>query len=176
MFADVTYPFRTRIDALVVPDPESISRELLDNGEYPRPITMRIADKNIRLLLAEDNPINVESARMILSQAGIETDTAENGKEAVKKVAEAAPGTYDAVLMDIQMPEMDGYTATRAIRALPDAAKARIPIIAMTANAFQEDVQMAVEAGMSGHIAKPLDLDRMMETLRTVLKAEGEAP
>ena len=129
-----------------------------------------------RLLLAEDNPINMEIARMILSQAGIETDTAENGKEAVKKVAEAAPGTYDAVLMDIQMPEMDGYTATRAIRALPDAAKARIPIIAMTANAFQEDVQMAVEAGMSGHIAKPLDLDRMMETLRTVLKAEGEAP
>ena len=129
-----------------------------------------------RLLLAEDNPINMEIARMILSQVGIETDTAENGKEAVKKVAEAAPGTYDAVLMDIQMPEMDGYTATRAIRALPDAAKARIPIIAMTANAFQEDVQMAAEAGMSGHIAKPLDLDRMMETLRTVLKAEGEAP
>ncbi|MBR7190455.1 MAG: response regulator, partial [Oscillospiraceae bacterium] len=80
------------------------------------------------------------------------------------------PGYYDVILMDIQMPEMDGYTAARAIRALPDTGLAGIPIIAMTANAFQEDIRKAEEAGMNGHIAKPLDIPSMKATLQRVLK------
>ena len=122
-----------------------------------------------RLLLVEDNPINREIAVMILSQAGFQLDTAENGQIALDKVTDSADGYYDAVLMDIQMPVMDGYTAARAIRALPDAALSQIPIVAMTANAFAEDAQAAAEAGMNGHIAKPLDVDKMMETLQEVL-------
>ena len=126
-----------------------------------------------RLLLVEDNPINREIAVMILSQAGFQLDTAENGQIALDKVTDSADGYYDAVLMDIQMPVMDGYTAARAIRALPDAALSQIPIVAMTANAFAEDAQAAAEAGMNGHIAKPLDVDKMMETLQEVLSRKN---
>ena len=122
-----------------------------------------------RLLLAEDNEINREIAVMLLSQAGFTLETAENGKIALDMVAASQPGYYDGVLMDIQMPEMDGYEATRAIRALPDPALANIPIIAMTANAFQEDRQAAAQAGMQAHIAKPLDVDTMLQTLAQVL-------
>ncbi|MBQ8081920.1 MAG: response regulator [Clostridia bacterium] len=127
----------------------------------------------MRLLLAEDNEINREIATMILSQAGFAVEAAENGREAVDMVARSDAGYYDAVLMDIQMPEMDGYSAARAIRSLPDEALRRVPIVAMTANAFQEDVQEALEAGMNGHIAKPLNVDRMLETLREVLTASA---
>ena len=123
-----------------------------------------------RLLLAEDNVINMEIACLILTQAGLQVETAENGQQAVEMLCAAGPGYYEAVLMDIQMPVMDGYTATRAIRALPDPELARIPIIAMTANAFQEDIRAAEDAGMNGHIAKPLDVDKMMTTLKTVLQ------
>lgn len=122
-----------------------------------------------RLLLVEDNEINREIAVMLLSQAGFQVETAENGQAALNRVSAAEPGMFDAILMDIQMPVMDGYEATRAIRTLEDQRLARIPIIAMTANAFKEDQQAAFEAGMQAHIAKPLDVEKMMETIRVVL-------
>ena len=125
-----------------------------------------------RLLMAEDNPVNREIAQLILTQAGYLVDSAENGQEALDMLTAAEDGRYGAVLMDIQMPVMDGYAAARAIRALPDARKAAIPIVAMTANAFQEDIRAAEEAGMNGHIAKPLDVDEMLDTLRRVLREE----
>lgn len=97
-------------------------------------------------------------------------DTAEDGTVAVEKMKENPAGTYDLILMDVQMPIMNGYQATRAIRALEDSARAAIPIVAMTANAFDEDRMLALEAGMDGHIAKPIDIAMLMETLREILK------
>ncbi len=122
-----------------------------------------------RLLLVEDNAINMEIASMLLSQAGFVVERAENGKIALDMVSSSQPGYYDAILMDIQMPVMDGYEATRAIRALDNPALAEIPILAMTANAFKEDEQAAERASMQGHIAKPIDIQKMMETIRKVL-------
>ena len=122
------------------------------------------------LLLVEDNQINMEIAVLILSQMGFDIETAENGQIALDMVAASEPGHYDAVLMDIQMPVMDGYAATRAIRALDNKALANIPILAMTANAFQEDVQAAMDAGMQAHIAKPIDVSQLTEALKAVLK------
>ena len=124
-----------------------------------------------RLLLVEDNLINMEIANMILSQAGFTVETAENGLVAVDMVMEAEAGYYDAIMMEIQMPVMDGLTATRAIRNLPDPDKACVPILAMTANAFKEDVEAAAAAGMQAHIAKPIDVGVMMKTLAKVLLA-----
>ncbi|NLD82947.1 MAG: response regulator [Clostridiales bacterium] len=124
---------------------------------------------SIRLLLVEDNDINREIACMILAQAGFQVETAENGRAAVDRVAASQPGYYDAILMDIKMPVMDGYAATRAIRGLENRALAQIPILAMTANAFKEDEDAAREAGMQAHIAKPLDIEKMLNTLTDVL-------
>lgn len=124
---------------------------------------------DIHLLLAEDNPINQEIAVMLLSHEGFLVDCVEDGQAAVDAVRNAEPGTYDAVLMDIQMPVMDGYQATRTIRALDDPERAGIPIVAMTADAFQEDQRAAFDAGMQGHIAKPIDLKKMLDTLKNVL-------
>ena len=124
-----------------------------------------------RLLLVEDNMINMEIANMILTQAGFEVETAENGRIAVDKVSSSEPGYYHAILMDIQMPEMDGLEATRAIRALPDAQLAGIPIIAMTANAFKEDEDASAKAGMQAHIAKPIDVPVLLRTMAEVLRA-----
>ena len=121
------------------------------------------------LLLVEDNPINTEIASMILTGYGFTLDTASNGLEAVEMVGQSPAGTYDAVLMDIQMPVMDGYTAARTIRALEDPDLAVIPIVAMTANVFHEDIEAAREAGMDGHIAKPLDVGKMLAVLAAVL-------
>ena len=126
--------------------------------------------KGKKLLLVEDNALNRELAQEILKEAGFVVDTAEDGEIAVQKMKQAAPGQYDLILMDIQMPKMDGYEATRQIRALPDAAKAGIPIFAMTANAFEEDRQNALKAGMDGHIAKPLDIPHLLQVLTDVLK------
>jgi len=120
-------------------------------------------------LLVEDNPVNLEIARMLLTQAGFRLETAENGQIAVDLVAERGAESFDVILMDVQMPVMDGYAAARAIRALPDKDAASVPIIAMTANAFQEDIRKAEDAGMDGHIAKPLDIPVMMETIRHIL-------
>ena len=111
---------------------------------------------------------------MILSDAGFTVETAENGRIAVDKVASSEPGYYDAVLMDIQMPVMDGYEATRAIRALDNKALAGIPILAMTANAFKEDEFAALEAGMQAHIAKPVDVNQLMKALASVLQMPAD--
>ena len=110
---------------------------------------------------------------MLLESSGFRVDTAANGREAVEKVAASAPGDYDAVLMDIQMPVMNGYEATKEIRAFSDSRLANIPILAMTANAFSEDVQAAKAAGMNGHIAKPLDVSKMIRTLAEILSGSG---
>ena len=126
--------------------------------------------KGKKLLLVEDNELNREIALEILKEAGFVVDTAEDGAVAVQKIKQAAPGQYDLILMDIQMPNLDGYEATRQIRALPDAEKANIPIFAMTANAFEEDRQNALEAGMNGHIAKPLDVPHLLHVLADALK------
>ena len=123
-----------------------------------------------KLLVVEDNELNLEIASTLLKEAGFEVDTAENGKVAVEKVEAASADRYDLILMDIQMPEMDGYEATRRIRALPDAKKAALPIVAMTANAFEDDRKNALRAGMNGHIAKPLDIQKLFQVLSELLK------
>ena len=125
--------------------------------------------KGRKILLAEDNDLNAEIAEVILERAGLKTERAEDGIQCVKRVMEMPAGTYDMILMDIQMPQMDGYKATRVIRRLPDKDKACIPIIAMTANAFEEDKRKAIAAGMNGHIAKPIQIDKLLSTLKTML-------
>lgn len=118
-----------------------------------------------RILLVEDNELNQEIAFELLTDRGFQVELAEDGSVALSKLTDAGPGWYDFVIMDIQMPVMDGYTATREIRKLPDPELANIPIVAMTANAFDEDRRKAFEVGMNGHIAKPINMDELMETL-----------
>ena len=119
----------------------------------------------MKILLVEDNEMNREIAEEILSENGMIIETAEDGDIAVDMVRNAAPGQYDLILMDVQMPRMNGYEATRAIRALEDSEKASIPIIAMTANAFEEDRLNALAAGMNEHLAKPIDIVKLVNTL-----------
>ena len=123
-----------------------------------------------RLLLAEDNELNREIACMLLSKYGFVIDTAENGQEAVDLVAASAPGYYDLVLMDIQMPVMDGHEATRRIRNLEDKELAKVPVVAMTANAFDEDRKAAKECGMNGFISKPIHMQEVVQALRMCLQ------
>jgi len=120
-----------------------------------------------RILLVEDNLINREIAREILSATGAQIDSAEDGRQAVERFAASDEGWYDIVLMDVQMPVMDGYAATRAIRA-SGRKDASVPIYAMTANTFAEDIARAREAGMNGHIAKPIDINALMQALRSI--------
>ncbi len=122
-----------------------------------------------KILLVEDNELNREIAVEILQEAGFLLDTAEDGTEAVEKMRHADAGKYDLILMDVQMPQMDGYEATGIIRKLDEPWKAKIPIIAMTANAFAQDRKKAFDAGMSGYIAKPIDVSKMMEVLKGFL-------
>ena len=122
-----------------------------------------------KVLLAEDNEMNQMIAQAILEESGLEVVIANNGEEAVYLMEEAPAGTYDIILMDIQMPVMDGYKAARLIRALEDHDKAEVPIVAVTANAFEEDRKLALEAGMNGHLAKPYDIPKMLETLTDLL-------
>ena len=125
--------------------------------------------KDRHILLVEDNELNREIAQEILREYGFRVDTAENGEVAVEKVSTAAPGSYDLVLMDVQMPVMDGYTATRKIRALDDPARAKLPILAMTANAFDEDRRNALESGMNGFLSKPIVIGDLVQELRKIL-------
>ena len=118
------------------------------------------------ILLAEDNDLNAEIAEAILKRAGLTIERVENGIQCVNRILEMPAGTYDMILMDIQMPEMDGYKATQAIRNLTDKDKACIPIIAMTANAFAEDKRKTMEAGMNAHLSKPLNVPELMDTIR----------
>jgi signal transduction histidine kinase/ActR/RegA family two-component response regulator len=123
-----------------------------------------------KVLLVEDNEMNRQIACDLLEDNGFEVFTAENGEEAVELVRQSVPGQYDIVLMDVQMPVMDGYAATRAIRVLPAGYQSRIPIIAMTANAFEEDRKAALDAGMDEHISKPINFDKMKYILSRFLK------
>ena len=125
--------------------------------------------KDKHILLVEDNELNREIAQEILREYGFQVDTAENGAVAVEKVSAAAPGSYDLILMDVQMPVMDGYTATRTIRALDDPARAKLPILAMTANAFDEDRRNALESGMNGFLSKPIVIGDLVQELHKIL-------
>ena len=131
--------------------------------------------KGKHILLVEDNELNQEIARELLEESGFKVSTASDGTAAVDIMSNAKPGDYDLILMDIQMPRMNGYEASRAIRALPDKAVNSIPIVAMTANAFQEDRQNALDAGMNDHVAKPIDVDALLQVLTEQLsKPAGE--
>ena len=121
--------------------------------------------KGMKVLLVEDNEMNREIAEEILTENGLIVDTANDGDIAVDKVRKAAPGDYELILMDVQMPRMNGYDATKAIRKLDDPQKSRIPIIAMTANAFEEDKKNALDAGMNGHLAKPIEVQKLIQML-----------
>ena len=138
-----------------------------NNAENPETCSEILEGKNI--LLAEDNDLNAEIAEVILERAGLKIERVEDGIQCVNRMMKMPAGTYDMILMDIQMPQMDGYKATRVIRRLPDKDKACIPIIAMTANAFEEDKRKAIAAGMNGHIAKPIQIDKLLSTLKTML-------
>lgn len=124
------------------------------------------------ILLAEDNDLNAEIAEAILERAGLKIERVEDGIQCVNRITKMPAGTYDIILMDIQMPKMDGYKATQAIRNLPDKDKARIPIIAMTANAFEEDKREAIAAGMDGHIAKPIQVDKLLSMLAEMIRKQ----
>lgn len=124
-----------------------------------------------RVLLVEDNDLNREIARMLLSEEGLIIEEVINGQQAVDAIRQSQPGQYDLVLMDIQMPVMDGYEATRQIRNLPNRILANVPIVAMTANAFAEERRKALASGMNGHVAKPIDVNVLFETIKQILRA-----
>ena len=123
----------------------------------------------LHVLVAEDNDINAEILIELLSLEGVNCEVAENGKLALERFVESAVGEFDVILMDVQMPVMNGYEATKAIRALPRKDAVTIPIIAMTANAFAEDVRDALNAGMNAHVAKPIEIDVVKETISQYL-------
>ena len=123
-----------------------------------------------KILLAEDNDLNAEIAEAILERAGLNIERVEDGIQCVNRITEMPAGTYDMILMDIQMPNMNGYKATQVIRHLSDKDKACIPIIAMTANAFEEDKQDAIAAGMNGHIAKPIQVEKLLSILTEIVR------
>ena len=126
--------------------------------------------KGRHVLLAEDVTVNAEIMMMVLSMREIEADLAENGWVAVQKFARSDPGYYDAILMDMRMPEMDGLEATRTIRAMERADAKEIPIIALTANAFDEDVQQSMQAGLNAHLSKPVEPDTLFRTLESLIR------
>lgn len=157
---------------------------LLTQGLVNVPLQDERADETIieynrgerrkRILLAEDNDMNAEITVELLSFHGFDVDRVKDGAECVSALEKAQPGYYCLILMDIQMPNMNGYTAAEHIRAMPDSTKAGIPIIAMTANAFDDDKKAAFQAGMNGHISKPIDFDSMMQMIRNFIDYGGE--
>ena len=152
---------------------DTLVNAISDSSEQPAVSPMQenaeaLSGKHI--LLVEDNELNREIAVEILTESGVIVDTAEDGAIAVETIEKSEPGRYDLILMDIQMPIMNGYEATRQIRALDNHELANIPIVAMTANAFDDDVKAAADAGMNGHLAKPIDIGKLMDTLREMLK------
>ena len=128
--------------------------------------------KDRSILLVEDNDLNAEIAAVILERAGLKVERVEDGLQCISRITEMPAGTYDIILMDIQMPKMDGYKATQTIRNLSDQEKACIPIIAMTANAFEEDKRAAIAAGMNGHIAKPIQVDKLLSILAEMIRQQ----
>ena len=146
----------------------------VDRAAAPQPLPGAPADLSAlqgkHILLAEDNDLNLEIAEFLLQNAGLRTTAARNGQEAVTLFAASAPGTFDAILMDVMMPQLDGYETTRAIRALDRPDAAAIPIFAMTANAFTEDRRRAYDSGMNEHLTKPLEPDTLLRTLAKYLQ------
>ena len=133
---------------------------------------MQYTSISTHVLLAEDNDLNAEIAVTLLEETGIVIKRVEDGIQCVNRVEQMSPGTYDLILMDIQMPNMDGYQAAQRIRHLNDKTRAEIPIIAMTANAFAEDRKRAFDAGMNGHIAKPIDIEKLGAAILSILKKQ----
>ena len=156
----ITIPFE------IAPPPKEIPVE-----EQPQDIDIH----GLHLLVAEDNELNAEIAETLLTDAGASVTMVKDGQQAVDKIKESKPGTFDAILMDIMMPVMDGLTATREIRAITRPDTKRIPIIAMTANAFQEDAQKCIAAGMNAHIAKPFQIEKVERTLVQYCKKDLQA-
>ena len=155
----------------------TLKHRIADESDYVKEhdensVTDREMLEGRKILLAEDNDLNAEIAEAILERAGIETERVEDGIQCVNRIVEMPAGTYDMILMDIQMPQMDGYKATRVIRNLPDQEKACIPILAMTANAFEEDKREDAAAGMNAHIAKPIQVDQLLSTLAEIIRKQ----
>ena len=155
----------------------TLKHRIADESNYAKEhaenlVTDREILEGRKLLLAEDNDLNAEIAEAILERAGLKTERVEDGVQCVNRIMEMPAGTYDMILMDIQMPQMDGYTATRVIRNLPDQEKACIPILAMTANAFEEDKREAAAAGMNAHIAKPIQVEQLLSTLAEIIRQQ----
>lgn len=122
-----------------------------------------------RLLVVEDNPINAEIAQTVLEMEGVKSELANNGEEAIRMFEDREQGYYNAILMDIRMPVMDGLEATKRIRTLGRADSRSIPIIAMTANAFDEDMKKSIESGMNGHLTKPIDIEKLYKVLQETI-------
>lgn len=147
-----------------------LQHRLADDSYYekkssPKQVVSKKVLKGKRILLAEDNDLNAEITTTILENEGLLIDRAADGVQCVDQINQMPTGTYDLILMDIQMPNMDGYQATKLIRQFADEEKANIPIVAMTANAFEEDKREAITAGMNGHIAKPIQVDKLLSIL-----------
>ncbi len=155
--------FAATLTVRLVEDPEKVLSEIQKT---------KVEEKNLngkRILVVEDNELNAEIAKTLLENAGAIVDIAEDGLKCIKVLEERESSYFDLILMDIQMPHLDGYETTKRIRQMSDSIKANIPIIAMTANAFEEDRQAAMKAGMNGHLSKPIDVDRLIETVSQYL-------
>ncbi|MDE5823760.1 MAG: response regulator, partial [Lachnospiraceae bacterium] len=137
--------------------------------DQPQPLQEEIDLRGKRILLVEDNEINREIAQELLADEGYIVETANDGSIALEMVRNSKPHYFDLILMDIQMPVMDGHKATKAIRALEDRELAEIPIIALSANAFAEDCKRSIEAGMDAHVPKPIRIEELQDTIRNVL-------
>ena len=164
---DGLYGTASRVPAFTsMPLPSATKAPLLrPDGPATAPLPTAASLAGARVLLAEDNDLNAEIACELLGESGLVVEWAENGEEACRLFAESEPGYYDVVLMDVQMPVMDGYEATRCIRELPRADAADVPIIAMSANAFAEDVRASLECGMDAHLSKPIDMRRVLREI-----------
>ena len=148
----------------------SLSLRMQSEQKSETTAAQRMKDKESqRILVVEDNPLNMEIAVALLEDEGFLVDTAENGQLALEKVQASQPGEYALILMDLQMPVMDGHSAARAIRALENPALASIPIIALSANTFDEDRRMSAESGMNAHMAKPIDIPLLLELMERTL-------
>jgi CheY-like chemotaxis protein len=147
-----------------------IAFEIAQNYQEQNPVHKKAELTGMKILLVEDNELNTEIAKEILEDEGILVTVAENGKQAYEAFTLAPPGRFDVILMDVMMPVMNGYDATEAIRNCSHPQAKSIPIIAMTANAYQEDVERAMAAGMNAHIAKPIRVDLLLSVLETFKK------
>ena len=168
---EFTVAFECKIaGAAVKQEPAPESGNLIKSENQKPQAESKRSYKGKKALLVEDNELNREIATAILEEIGLDVDIAEDGTDAVNMMSSAEGRKYDLIFMDIQMPKMDGYTATREIRTLDDPKCANIPIIAMTANAFEEDRKKAIKAGMNGHIAKPISADAILENLNQIFE------